>query len=138
MASVPSSQHLLTLGLFVFGMDTAAYDKLRHQVEWRHGKSERHQARDASQFLGPGEEAIEISGVLVPEIAGSYAAFERIVEMGDTGEDQPLLDGTGKVFGHFRIVRFEREHLTVMGGGLPRAVGFTLQLERAADTKESQ
>lgn len=127
----PSPRHLMTLGLFVFGMDTLPYQDLRHAMEWRHGTSDRHQARPAVQFLGPGTETVTIGGVLVPEIAGSYSAFDRIVEMADTGEANPLMDGLGSVFGHFRIVRFERTHMTVMGGGIPRQVAFNLELERS-------
>jgi len=129
--SDPSPRELMSLGLFVFGMDTVPYQALRHALEWRHGKSERHQARAASQYLGPGAETINISGLLVPEVAGSYAAFDRLVEMGDTGEDYPLMDGLGRVLGHFILVKFDRDHLTVMGGGIPRQVGFSLDLERA-------
>ena len=50
--------------------------------------------------------------------------------MADTGEAHPLMDGVGRVYGHFRIVKLDREHLTVMAGGVPRQVGFTLDLER--------
>ncbi len=137
MASVPlldpSPRHLMTLGMFVFGMDTLPYQQLRHTMEWRHAVTERHQARPAGQYLGPGAETVAISGTTVPEIAGRYSAFERIVEMANTGEDYALMDGVGRVYGHFRIMRLEREHRIVMAGGLPRQIGFTLDLERAAD-----
>jgi len=126
-----SRRQLMTLGLFVFGMDTLPYQALRHAVEWRHGATERHQARPAAQYLGPGAETITLSGLLVPEIAGSFGAFDRLVEMGDSGEDYPLMDGTGRVFGHFRIVKLDRDHHNPMAGGVPRQVGFTLDLERA-------
>lgn len=128
----PSRRQLMTLGLFVFGMDTVPYQALRHAMEWRHGTSDRHQALPASQFLGKGPETVTISGLLVPEIAGSYSSFDRLEEMAGTGEAQPLMDGSGKAFGHFTIVRFEREHMNVMAGGIPRQVAFSIDLERTA------
>lgn len=141
MASVPlidpSPRQLMTLGMFVFGMDTTPYEQLRHAMSWRHGTSERHQARPAGQYLGPGPETVSISGTTVPEIAGTYSAFDRIVEMANTGEDYALMDGFGRVFGHFRIMSLEREHRNVMAGGIPRQIGFTLELERAADPQPS-
>ena len=140
MASVPldpSPRHLLSLGLFVFGMDTMPYQSLRHSMEWRHGTSERHQARPAAQFLGPGAETISIGGLLVPEIAGSYSAFDRIREMADSGEEYPLMDGLGMIYGHFRILRLEREHLRVLAGGIPRQIGFNIDLERGEDAVAS-
>lgn len=126
----PSPRHLLSLGMFVFGMDTVPYQQLQHSVEWRHGTTDRHQARPASQYLGPGPETISLSGICVPEIAGSFGAFETLRAMGDTGDDYPLMDGLGWVLGDFRIMRLEQEHLAVMAGGLPRHIGFRLELER--------
>lgn len=136
MASVPlnpSPRHLMTLGMFIFGMDTLPYQALRHSVEWRHGNSDRHGARPASQFLGPGPETISISGLSVPEIAGSYSAFDTLIEMAGTGDTHALLDGRGVVFGHFRILRLDRDHMGVMAGGMPRQVAFTIELERGED-----
>ena len=125
-----SPQVLLTLGMFVFGMDTAAYSDFSRRIGWRHGKTERHGVRAASQFLGPGDDVVTLAGRLVPEIAGRYAALESLIEMADTGEDWPLIDGMGRVLGQFAINQFDQDHVAVMGGGLPRAIDFTLELER--------
>ncbi|WP_374406547.1 phage tail protein [Pelagerythrobacter sp.] len=128
----PTPRHLLTLGMFVFGMDTLAYHELTHSIEWRHGTTDRHQARPASQYLGPGPETLSFSGVCIPELGGDYGAFETIQAMGDTGDDYPLLDGYGRVFGSYRIVRLERQHLVVLAGGVPRHTGFRIELERVS------
>lgn len=135
MASIPNSAtlspaYLLTLGMFVFGMDTLAYDGLRRRTSWRHGTSERFGARPASQYLGPGEDNVSIAGRLMPEVAGSFSAIETIRTMADTGDDYPLVDGLGRVLGHFRIVALEQEQLVIMAGGLPRGIDFTIELER--------
>lgn len=128
-----SPRNLMTLGLFVFGMDTVPYQSLKHAMEWNHATSERFQARPAAQFLGPGAETVTISGLLVPEVAGRYSSIDRLREMANTGEDHSLVDGTGRVYGFFRIVRIETEHINIMAGGIPRQVDFTIELERAAD-----
>ena len=122
--------HLLTLGMFIFSIDNAAYTDLSRRISWRHAVTERHMARPASQYVGPGEDAISIGGRIVPEVSGQFAAIEVIIAMADTGDDYPLVDGLGRVLGHYRIVRLEQTHLAVMAGGLPRAVDFTLELER--------
>ncbi|MCY1672132.1 phage tail protein [Novosphingobium sp. SL115] len=139
MASLPSviagttlsPAHLLSLGMFIFGMDTMAYSDLVRRTTWRHGSTERFMARPASQFLGPGEDSITLSGRLMPEVAGQFAAIEVIKAMADTGEDYPLVDGLGRVLGHYRIVGLEERQVAIMGGGLPRGVDFNLDLERA-------
>ena len=43
------------------------------------------------------------------------------------------MDGQGLIYGHFRILRLEREHLGVMAGGIPRQIGFNIDLERGDD-----
>ena len=137
MASLPdfntttlSPGALLTLGMFLFGIDSAAYDHLRRRWSWRHGTSERFGARPASQYLGPGEDAITLAGRLVPEVAGQFVALQILRTMADTGDDYPLVDGLGRVLGHFRIVALEEDQLAIMAGGLPRGVDFTIDLER--------
>jgi hypothetical protein len=126
----PTPRHLLTLGMFVFGMDSLPYQQLQHTIEWRHGATDRHMARPATQYLGPGTETITLSGLCVPEIAGSFGAFETLRDMGDTGDDYTLIDGQGRVLGEFQIQRLEQEHLSIMAGGLPRHIGFRLELAR--------
>lgn len=128
-----SPRNLMTLGLFVFGMDTVPYQSLKHSMEWNHATSERFQARPAAQFLGAGVEIVTISGLLVPEVAGRYSSIDRLREMADTGEDHSLVDGSGRVYGFFRIVRIDTEHVNVMAGGIPRQMDFAIELERAAD-----
>lgn len=125
-----SPAHLLSLGLFVFGMDTMAYDELVRRITWRHAETDRFRARPASQFVGPGEDAITLTGLLVPELAGSYSAIETLIGMGDTGDNFPLLDGLGRVLGNFRIDHFEETHHAVMAGGIPRGKSFTIDLAR--------
>lgn len=128
--SGPSHSQLLTLGMFIFGMDTLAYSEFERNMSWRHPSSERMHARPASQYTGPGDDAVRLNGLLVPEIAGSYAAIERLVEMADTGDNWPLVDGMGRVLGHFRIMALEQRQHGIMGGGLPRGIDFSLSLER--------
>lgn len=138
MASQPPSagaspRELMTLGMFIFGMETLPYQNLRRQREWRHATAERHGARDASQYVGPGPEAIELSGLLVPELGATYSSMATLAAIADTGDAYPLIDGTGLIFGHYYIVRMEEEHLSIMAGGVPRHVGFRVELARADD-----
>lgn len=136
MASTPldsiSPRQLMTLGMFVFGLDSLPYQSLLRTSEWRHGGQERHLAREANQYLGPGAETVTITGLLVPEVAGSFASFDTLRAMADTGDDFPLMDGLGRVFGDYVILRLEEEHRQIMAGGLPRQAGFTIELKRVS------
>lgn len=131
MASSP--RELMTLGMFIFGMETANYQSLQRSREWRHATSERHGAIDAAQYIGPGPDSISLAGLLVPELGGSYAALETLAAMADTGDTYPLVNGQGQILGHYRITRLDEEQRVIMAGGAPRMVGFRIDLERGDD-----
>lgn len=132
MASLPllSPANLMTLGMFIFGMDTIPYQDLQRRMSWRHEDSDRFGQRPAGQFAGPGEDSITIAGLVVPEVAGSYGAIERLIEMADTGDNWPLVDGLGRVLGQFRIDSIDLGHVGIMAGGLPRGQNFAMELGR--------
>lgn len=127
-----SMAHLLSLGMFVFGMDTLPYQALERTMRWRHEETERFLARAVSQYAGPGPDNITISGKLVPEIAGTYSSFGTITDMADTGGNWPLMDGTGSIWGNFRIDQLHLAYQNVMAGGVPRAMEFSLDLTRVS------
>lgn len=140
MASQPltSSRELMTLGMFVFSIDSALYDTLSRSREWRHATAERFGARAASQFVGPGADTIGLTGRIVPEIGGRYSALETIADMAATGDSYPMIDGLGRILGHYRIVRMDEEHGVIMAGGIPRNISFRLELERTDDDQDGQ
>lgn len=135
MASAPltSSRELMTLGMFVFSIDSALYDRLNRSREWRHATADRFGARPASQFIGPGMDKVGISGLIVPEIAGRYSALDTLADMAATGDSYPLMNGQGRILGHYRIVRMDEDHAFIMAGGIPRNVAFKIELERTDD-----
>ncbi len=92
-----TARQLMTLGMFIFGMDTAAYSEFSRRMSWNHATTERHMARAATQFTGPGEDSITLSGLLIPEIAGGFGALDQLEQMAGTGDAWPLLDGLGRV-----------------------------------------
>jgi len=127
----------MTLGMFVFSIDTALYDRLNRSREWRHATAERFGARAASQYVGPGGDNISISGLIVPEIAGRYSALDTLADMAATGDSYPLINGPGRILGHYRIVRLDEDHAFIMAGGLPRNVAFKIELERSDDETDN-
>lgn len=138
MASRPtaSPRELMTLGMFIFGMDSAAYQTFRRSREWRHALSPRHDARDAAQYVGPGADVIQLGGLLVPELGADFAAMETLADMAGTGDTYPLIDGQGFILGNYRIVRIDEDYRTIMAGGAPRHIDFVIDLERGDDTPE--
>lgn len=124
---------LMTLGTFVFSIDAAAYDQLQRSVAWRHARTERVGAIAASQYVGPGEDTIELSGVIAPPLTGRHASLDTLREMGDTGRPWALVSGTGRVIGPYAITTLRETRTHFLANGQPRKVEFTLSLARVPD-----
>jgi phage protein U len=123
---------LMSLGMFGFEIGTVPFQELARTTEWRHASTPRYQARPASQFLGPGDDGVTLTGALLPGVAGSFSALETLKRMGDTGEHWPLVDGTGKVHGIYRLEKISEQESNFLVGGIPRKSDFTIELKRVA------
>lgn len=125
---------LMTLGLFVFGLDTLAFDTLRRQTAWRHPSNSRVGARPARQYIGPGDDTITLSGVLAPEFKGTARSLDDLRKMADSGKAWALVSGAGDVFGAWVIENMSETGTYFIAQGRPRRIEFELQLARADDS----
>lgn len=121
---------LMSLGMFIFAMDSVPYETLSRKTNWRFGRSERVGAHAAAQFLGPGEETISIAGMLAPPVVGDYGNLRVLKEMGSSGDALDLVDSEGVVHGRFTIESIDEKQSYILDGGVPRKVDFTLELKR--------
>jgi phage protein U len=121
---------LAALGMFAFNTDSTLFEELTRRRDWRHQRSERFGLLSASQYTGPGDDRITINGTLVPEILGRYSAITTLASMADTGDAYTLVNGAGNVFGLFTINSLEEKWANLIDNGLPRVIGFTLELSR--------
>lgn len=125
---------LMALDQFVFGLSTAAYTDLQRQTAWKHKSTSRIGARDARQFVGPGDETITLKGLIAPELTGTLASLDELRAMGDTGDAYVMVDGTGKIYGAFVIESLSEDQSFHDQRGTPRRVEFSLSLTRVDDT----
>ena len=125
--------HLMALGLFVFEIPTLAYSELQRRTDWRHARAARIGARDAAQFVGPGEDTICLQGAVYSEITDGPVSLELLREMADQGEALPLVDGSGTVLGSYVITALDERHKAFHDNGRPRRIDFSLDLLRVAD-----
>jgi len=126
---------LMTYGLFVFGLSTAAYDELQRQTKWRHASQSRIGRRPSRQFLGVGEETITLTGKLMPQFTGGPSNIDDLREMGDDGYAWPLIEGTGYNYGVFVIESLDDTRRTFFKDGAAQEIDFTLQLGRVDDDR---
>ncbi|MES2173281.1 MAG: phage tail protein [Pseudomonadota bacterium] len=125
--------HLMALGMFLFEIGTLPYDEMQRKTDWQHVRSARVGARDATQFTGPGDETISLSGAVYAEIADGRVSLDDLRSMADDGEALPLVDGTGTVYGNFIITAIDERHAFMMADGRARRIDFGIDLLRVDD-----
>ncbi|WP_367349690.1 phage tail protein [Sphingobium yanoikuyae] len=124
---------LMALGMFIFDLPTLAHNELQRRASWRHARSARVGARDATQYVGPGEETVSLSGAVYAEIADGRVSIDDLRDMAASGEAWPLLDGTGTVFGDYVIEAIDERHAYLMTDGRAQRIDFAIDLLRVDD-----
>ena len=125
---------MLTLGLFVFMLQTLPYQELQLQRSWRFPSNSRVGVRPALQFLGPDNDTITLSGVLLPEITGGRWSLLTLQLMAEQGRAWPLIEGTGTIYGMFVIESLSQTKAEFFSNGVCRRIEFTLTLKRTDES----
>lgn len=124
---------MMTLGLFVFSVSTAAYQQFERTTAQRFASNARFGARAASQHLGPGDDSITLTGTLYPGFTGGVAELDRLREMQATGKAYLLVDGLGNVKGYWTLRTVREGGSVFLREGVARKIEFTLTLKHEAD-----
>lgn len=120
----------MTLGLFVFMLKTVPYQELQYQRSWRFPSNSRVGVRPSLQFLGPDNDTLTLSGVLLPEITGGRLSLLALEKIADLGRAWPLIEGSGTIYGMFVIESFSLTKTEFFSNGVCRRIEFTLTLKR--------
>jgi phage protein U len=128
---------LLALGMFIFEVSSLAYEDLQRRASWRHARSQRVGARDATQFVGPGEETINLGGAVWTEICDGQVSLDELRDMADAGEAYALVTGQGDVVGFYVIEGLDERHSELMADGQARVIDFSLSLLRVDDPSQA-
>ncbi|WET12285.1 phage tail protein [Pseudomonas sp. D3] len=126
---------MMALGMFVFSLRTAAYQELQRQTDWRHASNNRVGAAPARQFVGRGEDAITLPGIILPELAGSALSLDALRLMANTGKAWPMVEGSGRIYGLWVIESMSETKTIFFSDGTPRRIEFTLSLKRTDDDR---
>ncbi|MDR4896715.1 phage tail protein [Yersinia kristensenii] len=125
---------MMAFGMFVFMLQTVPYQDFQHQMAWRHPSNARIGKRPGSQFLGPDEESITLSGVLYPELTGGKVSLMALQLMAETGKAWSLIEGNGAIHGMFVIESLSRTKSLFFSDGSARKIEFTLTLKRTDES----
>ena len=124
---------ILSLGMFAFSIPTLAHDELQRRSDWKHARTGRVGARDASQYVGPGDDKISINGTAFAELSDGRASLDQLRDMANTGDAWPLLDGAGRVYGAFVIESIDERQKVFLPDGTPRRIDFGIDLTLVED-----
>lgn len=124
---------MMQLGAFQFGIATAAYRELSRSTELRWASVDRFGQRPALQFTGPGEETLDLPGVIYPEWRGGFGQLDAMRALAGKGKPMRLVDGTGASLGQWVITKVDEKQSVFAGQGKPRKVEFSLSLKRFQD-----
>ena len=120
---------MMKLGRFSFSVSTAAYQQLSRTISYRWPAIERVGKRPARQFVGIGNESIELSGDVYPLLRGAgVGQINAMREMAGAGEPLMLVDGMGNIWGKWCIEEIQETQGVFLPGGIPRKQSFTLRL----------
>ncbi|EMF0745070.1 phage tail protein [Klebsiella aerogenes] len=125
---------MMVLGLYVFQLRTVPYQELQYQRNWRFATNSRVSRRPSTQFLGPDNDPLTLSGVLLPEITGGRLSLLALEQMAELGKSWPLIEGSGTIYGMFVIESLSQTKTEFFDGGEARRIEFSLTLKRADES----
>lgn len=122
---------MMALGMFVFELPNLVFQELQRKTAWRHPEQGRLGVRPATQFAGPDNDRITLSGVLLPGVSGRRQALADLRAMGDDGGPWPLVSGEGEIMDYWVIESLDETQTLFFQDGAARKSDFTLSLKQA-------
>ncbi|WP_339469374.1 phage tail protein [Pseudomonas sp. EL_65y_Pfl1_R83] len=122
---------------YFFNLDTAAFDELRRSTAFRWASQERLTRRPAQQVIGMGDEKLTLKGAIFPGFKGGIKQLDTLRTLGGKLQPMTLTTGYGDVLGTWCMTSVEEEQSALLGGGIPRKQGFTLEFVRYGDDMQN-
>jgi phage protein U len=120
---------LMALGDYRFSLSSAAYKELSRTSAWRWTKQERMGRKPARHFTGPDSDSITLAGTIYPHYWGGLGQINEMRRQADTGKPLILVDGTGRVWGKWCVVKVTERQSNFLPNGVPLKMDFDLTLE---------
>lgn len=121
---------MMQLGTFQFCIQTAVYQELIRKNEYKWPSQHRFGQRPSRQFVGIGDETIQLPGVIYPEYRGGFQQVEAMRRMAARGQPLMLVDGLGKLWGRYVIESIDEKQSLFAAFGAPRKMEFSISLAR--------
>lgn len=122
---------------FYFNLDTASFNELRRQTEFRWASQERLSRRPAQQAVGVGEDKLSLKGVIFPTFKGGLKQLDILRSIGGQLLPLNLTTGYGVVLGTWCLRSMDEEQGALLAGGIPRKQTFSLEFSRYGDDMQN-
>lgn len=120
---------MMALGALRFGIGQTSYQKLTRSAEFRWEQVDRIGRYPSLQFMGPGAETIQLSGVIYPHFRGGLRQIDLMREFAKNGQPFLLVDGMGWVWSRWVITNIEETKTHFLTDGAPRKIEFNITLK---------
>ena len=95
------------------------------QRNWRHVTNNRVNRRPTTRaILGPGNDQLTLSGVLMPEVTGGRLSLLALELMAEQGKAWPLIEGGGTIYGMYVIESLKQTKTEFFASGEARKIEF--------------
>lgn len=121
---------MMQLGSFQFCIQTAVYQELIRKNEYKWPSQHRFGQRPSRQFVGVGDETIQLPGTIYPEYRGGFQQVEAMRRLAGRGQPLLLVDGLGKLWGRYVIESIDEKQSLFAAFGAPRKQEFSVSLAR--------
>lgn len=121
---------MLALGRYRFSVDKAAYQSLERVARYDWQSQSRVGLAPQQQFVGVGEETINLQGVIFPYYKGGFGQLDAMRAEAALGEALLLVSGLGDVMGKWVITEVGESQESYARFGLPQKMSFRLSIKR--------
>lgn len=124
----PAGEVLLVLGTFPFMVGTAAHQSMKRVNDYRWAKQERLARQPARQFVGVGDEHIDLDGYLLPHYTGGADSMTLLRKLAAAGQPLELIDHFGVAYGRYVVETIEETNSELDIYGQGRRIDFRLTI----------
>lgn len=140
-ATTAGGVYMAKLGSYMFSLDTAAFQSLVRDTQFRWASIQRVGNRSAHQFTGYDDETIELAGIIYPHFRGGIGQIELM--RAEAGKGVPLaltyaFNRVGEYAGLWCIRSIRETRREFFSNGLPRAIEFSLSLVAYGETTQNK
>lgn len=123
--------YMAQLGSYQFSLETSAFQTLQRQTQYRWQAQPRIGRAPARQFLGAGDDTIELQGTIYPHFRGGLGQLALMRAAAQNGEPLPLtyaFETAGQYAGLWCIDSVSDNRSMFFRDGAARQIDFTLSL----------